>query len=216
MDIVSSLFHFLLHMDSYLVMWLKEFGNWTYLILFLIFFCESGIILIPFLPGESLLFALGGLALHHAFSLPLLFILLSTAGILGGFVNISLGYLIGEKFIHPQNQSKLALYIKQAHEFYEKNGAKTIILARFIPVIRTYVPFVAGIVKMNFIHFVIYNTIGAIIWVGGFLTIGYFFGNLPLVKEHLSLFIIIIIIISAIPVVSKIIRYRKNARAKST
>lgn len=191
---------FMLNLDIHLNELIQNYGIWTYAALFFIIFCETGLVVIPFLPGDSLIFAAGTFAALGSLNPILLFALLALAAILGDTLNYSIGRSIGSKLC-ANSQFKL---IKKEHldktkRFYEKHGGKTIILARFVPIIRTFAPFVAGIGEMNYLHFIIYNVIGGVLWVGIFTSLGFFFGNLPLVKNNFSIVIFAIVILSALP-----------------
>ena len=202
MELIHQFLHFILHLDEYLVTFVTMYGVWTYGILFLIIFCETGLVVTPFLPGDSLLFAAGALAAHSqdALNVHVLFILLVTASILGNTVNYMIGKFLGPKVFHSSNSWLLnKKYLEKAHRFYETYGGKTIIIARFIPIIRTFAPFVAGIGYMRTRQFLIYNAAGAVLWIGSLLYVSYLFGNLPFVKDHFSTIILAIIVISLLP-----------------
>ena len=209
MDMLHAFFNFILHIDQHMVSFLATYGTWTYILLFLIIFCETGLVVVPFLPGDSLLFATGALTANAAgaLNIHLLFILLVTASILGNSLNYLIGKFLGPKVFHSPNSIFLnKKYLEQAHQFYEKYGAKAIIIARFMPIIRSFAPFVAGIGYMNYRRFTAYNVIGALLWIGSLLYVSYFFGNLPFVKEHFSTIILAIIVISLLPPVIEILR----------
>lgn len=193
---------YILHIDTYLVSFVTTYGFWTYLLLFLIIFCETGLVITPFLPGDSLLFAAGGIAAAQAdaLNIQLLFLLLSLASILGNKLNYLIGRFVGPKIFQTKQSFLLnKKHLTETHAFYEKHGGKTIILARFIPIIRTFAPFVAGIGYMGLRKFSFYNILSAIIWIGSLLGAGYFFGSLPFVKEHFSLVLYTIVLISLCP-----------------
>jgi len=204
---IKTFIDFILHIDKYLIDLINLFGLWIYIILFLIIFCETGFVVTPFLPGDSLLFAAGTLAGIGSMNLYFLFIMFTTAAILGDSTNYFIGYKIGPKVF---NQEKSIFfnkeYLNKAEKFYEKHGDKAIFLSRFVPIIRTFAPFVAGIGKMNYFKFLLYNVLGGLTWVSLFLFGGYFFGNIPFVKENFSFFIIGIIVISFIPIIIEIIK----------
>lgn len=184
---------------------------WTYAILFAIIFCETGLVITPFLPGDSLLFAAGSFAAVGALNEMWLFWLLSLAAFLGDTVNYWIGAYIGPKVFHKEHVRFLNKeYLNRAHQFYEKYGGKTIIIARFVPIIRTFAPFVAGIGKMTYWRFISYNIFGGILWVASFVFAGYYFGNIPLVKNNFTFVIFAIIIISVIPAVVEYFRHRKK------
>lgn len=202
-----------LHLDLHLNHWISLFGPWIYLFLFFIIFCETGLVVTPFLPGDSLLFALGAMTTVEGSVLDftwLLFVLVA-AGILGDSVNYSIGRFVGPK-IFSQNTGRWLKksYLLKAQAFYEKYGARTVFLARFLPIIRTFAPFVAGIGQMRYATFIIYNIVGAVSWVGGFLMLGRFFGNMPTVKENFHLVIVGIIVVSFVPVVIELWRARSE------
>ncbi len=201
METLSHLLHYILHIDTYLLSFMNAYGVWTYIVLFILIFCETGLVITPILPGDSLLFAAGSIAANTAESLniQLLFALLLIAAILGNKVNYLIGKMIGPHLFNQRYPFLNQTYLKQAHQFYEKHGGKTLILGRFIPIIRTFAPFVAGMGQMNMRHFFIYNSISAFLWVGSLLGAGYFFGSLPLVKENFSIFIYGIIALSVLP-----------------
>ncbi|MBP7691197.1 MAG: DedA family protein [Anaerolineales bacterium] len=200
---------FILHMDTHLDVIVRSMGVWSYALLFLVIFVETGVVIMPFLPGDSLLFAAGSLAALGSFNVWVLFALLTAAAILGDTVNYWIGHYIGPRVFSTNSRFLKREYLDRTHAFYEKHGGKTIILARFIPIIRTFAPFVAGVGRMNYGHFVTYNVVGGIIWTALFTLGGYFFGNLPIVKENFSLVIMAIIAISVLPAVWEVIRSRK-------
>jgi len=199
-----------LHLDSHLNELILQYGAVTYIILFLVIFAETGLVITPFLPGDSLLFAAGTFAALGSFDVVVLSILLTVAAILGDTVNYWIGHYIGPKIFHKETKFIKKEYLVRTHNFYEKYGGKTIIFARFIPIIRTFAPFVAGIGAMTYSKFILYNVVGGIVWVALFVFSGYFFGNIPLVKNNFSLVIIVIIIISVLPGVIEFLRHRKK------
>lgn len=214
MESIAYFIDLFLHLDAHLHEMILAYGTWTYAILFLIIFCETGLVATPFLPGDSLLFAAGTFAGLDALNPHGLFVLLTTAGILGDTVNYWIGFRVGPKIFHRENVRFLnKKHLERAHAFYEKHGGKTIIIARFIPIIRTFAPLVAGIGRMTYPRFLSFNVIGAILWVGLFVYGGYFFGNLPVVRENFSLVIIAIVLLSITPPVIEYIRHRKKAIA---
>ena len=213
MEYIQYLIDFILHLDKHLAELVTQYGAWTYAILFLIIFCETGLVVTPFLPGDSLLFAIGALAANGSLDVFWVFILLSIAAILGDTVNYWVGYVIGPKVFHGESSWLLnRKHLERTHDFYEKYGGKTIILARFIPIIRTFAPFVAGIGRMNYGRFLIYNVVGGIVWIAIFTYAGYFFGNIPIVKRNFTLVIFAIIVISVIPAVIEYRQQRKKSR----
>ena len=213
MEFLSRLLDFVLHLDKHLSGLIQSYGLWTYLILFLIIFLETGLVVTPFLPGDSLLFAAGTFASAKALNVYWLFVLLSGAAILGDTANYWIGHFIGPRVFH-QEKSRFfkRKYLDRTHRFYEKYGAETIIIARFVPIIRTFAPFVAGIGRMSYWKFISYNVIGGIGWVALFVFGGYFFGNIPFVRRHFGLVIIAIIVISVIPAIVEVVRHWRESR----
>jgi len=201
MDFIALIIDFVLHLDKYLSVIIQDFGVWSYLILFIVIFIETGLVVTPFLPGDSLLFAAGAFAAAGAFNPVLLFVLLAVAAVLGDTANYWIGHSIGPKVFTGNVRFLKKEYLEKTQAFYEKHGGKTIFLARFIPIIRTFAPFVAGVGKMRYGYFISYNVIGGIVWTSLFIFAGYFFGNLPFVEENFSLVIIAIVIISVLPAV---------------
>jgi membrane-associated protein len=209
---LTTFIDIILHLDIHLQWVIETYDVWTYAILFLVIFCETGLIVTPFLPGDSLLFAAGAFAALGSLNLSLLFLIIFVAAVLGDFVNYSLGNYVGPK-IFKKEKSLLfnKNYLMKTEAFYEKHGPKTIIAARFMPIIRTFAPFVAGIGKMGWLKFVAYNIIGAVLWCVVFLLGGYFFGNIQIVKENFTLVIMVIIVLSFVPVVKELVmHYWKN------
>lgn len=200
----------ILHVDKYLGQIIHNYGFWTYLILFVIVFCETGLVITPFLPGDSLLFAAGSFAAIGVLNPLVLFTSLAIAAILGDTVNYWMGHYVGPRVFKENVRFLKREYLERTHKFYEKYGGKTIILARFIPIIRTFAPFVAGIGEMTYGKFISYNIIGGIAWVALFVYSGYFFGTLPIVKNNFSLVIIAIIILSVVPIVVELLKKRKK------
>ena len=212
MEIISELVDFILHLDVHLNTIIKNFGIWTYLLLFLIIFLETGVVVTPFLPGDSLLFAAGSFAALGSLNVFALFILLTLAAILGDTLNYWIGHFIGPRAFSGNTRFLKKEYLDRTHEFYEKYGGKTIILARFIPIIRTFAPFVAGIGAMDYPHFFFFNVIGAVLWVSIFTFGGYFFGNLPFVRDNFTIVIMVIILISVLPGVFEFLREKFKSR----
>ena len=199
-----------LHLDQHLQALVASHGAWIYLILFLIVFCETGLVVTPFLPGDSLLFVAGTVAAAGGMDIHLLVLLLIIAAVLGDAVNYGVGHYIGPRiFSHSESRWLNPKHLQRAHDFYEKYGGKTIIIARFVPIVRTYAPFVAGAASMTYSRFALYNVSGAVLWVTSLGYAGYFFGNLPVIKNNLTLVIIGIIILSILPGVIEILRHRK-------
>lgn len=200
MEILVRVIRIFLHLDQHLNIVIQNYGIWTYLIIFLIVFCETGLVIAPLLPGDSLLFAAGSFAGMGMLDVRLLFLLLSVAAILGDSVNYYIGRYMGPKVFQKGNSRIFKKeYLDKTHKFYEKYGGKTIILARFIPIVRTFAPFVAGVGNMSYGRFAVYNITGGIVWVGLFVFGGYYFGGLPIVKQNFSIVILAIIFISILP-----------------
>jgi membrane-associated protein len=209
MELINSLIEILLHLDRHLDLIIRNYGMWTYVIFFFIIFLETGFVVTPFLPGDSLLFAIGSFAALGSLDVRLSIFLLSIAAIAGDTVNYWIGNFIGPKVFSKKKSRFLNKeYLLRTHRFYEKYGGKTIVLARFIPIIRTFAPFVAGIGTMAYSRFIVYNIAGGIAWVVFFVLGGYFFGNIPFVKTNFSLVIFAIIFISILPGVIEFIRSR--------
>ncbi|MBR9704891.1 DedA family protein [Candidatus Pacearchaeota archaeon] len=205
---INKLISIFLHLDENLAAIIQTYGIWTYLILFLIIFLETGLVIAPFLPGDSLLFAAGAFASQGVLNIFTLCILLIFAAIIGDTVNYWIGNFIGPKVFKENSKLLKRKYLIKTQKFYEKYGGKTIILARFIPIIRTFAPFVAGIGKMQYKKFLAYNIIGAIIWVLLFALAGFYFGNIPLIKDNFEIAIIVIIFISILPPLIEFIRHK--------
>lgn len=215
---VVYLIDLVLHIDKHLTALSNSMGNWMYVILFAVVFCETGLIVTPFLPGDSLLFAVGALVAlpESGLSLPLMFVLLLVAAILGDAVNYRVGRSIGPKIFNSEKSWLLNKdHLLKAQRFYEKHGGKAIFLARFVPIVRTFAPFVAGAGKMNYFRFWMFNVSGAIVWVGLFLIGGYFFANFPFVKKNFSLVMLGIILLSVLPIAFEWWRDRKNSKAEA-
>jgi membrane-associated protein len=206
MEYIKLAFDFLLHIDRYLSVIIQDFGAWSYLILFVVIFIETGLVVTPFLPGDSLLFAAGAFAAVGAFNPVLLFALMAIAAVLGDTANYWIGHQLGPKVFSGEVRFLKKEYLDKTQAFYDKHGGKTIFLARFIPIIRTFAPFVAGVGKMRYGYFISYNIIGGIVWTGLCTFVGYFFGNLPVVKENFSLVIIAIVVISVLPAVWEVVK----------
>lgn len=212
MEILNYLIDLFLNLDDHLHELILEYGAYTYGILFSVIFAETGFVFTPFLPGDSLLFAAGTFAAKGSFDAHLLFLLLASAAILGDTVNYWIGHYIGLKIFDRFPKILKKEYLDRTHQFYERHGGKTIILARFVPIVRTFAPFVAGVGAMTYSKFLSYNVVGGIIWVGLFVYGGYFFGNLDFVKNNFSIVIITIILISMLPGLTEYLRHRKNAK----
>jgi membrane-associated protein len=215
MELIATFIDIFMHLDRHLGAVIQDYRSWTYLILFLIIFCETGLVVTPILPGDSLLFAAGALAapkgdnpdpVLNPFSL---FVILSVAAVLGDTVNYWAGSFMGPKVFHKENVRFLNReYLDRTHRFYEKHGGKTIIIARFMPIIRTFAPFVAGIGKMTYFRFISYNIVGGIVWIAVFVFGGYYFGNIPMVKRNFTLVILAIIFLSILPGIIGFVRHR--------
>ncbi|MDD2057182.1 DedA family protein [Pseudomonas sp. GD03860] len=205
----------ILHLDAYLDLLVNNYGGWIYAILFLVIFCETGLVVMPFLPGDSLLFIAGAVAAGGGMDPVLLGGLLMAAAILGDSTNYVIGRTAGERlFRNPNSKIFRRDYLQQTHEFYERHGGKTVTLARFLPILRTFAPFVAGIAKMHYPRFLGFSVAGTVLWVGGLVTLGYFFGNVPFIKQNLSLMIVAIIILSLVPMIIGLVRSRLHRTAK--
>lgn len=202
--------NFLLHIDTILSTIISTYGNLSYIILFAIIFAETGFVFTPFLPGDSLLFAAGAFAATGSFNISILILLLWLAAFLGDTANYYIGKFIGQKLIDSHKVNINQNYINRTQEFYKKHGGKTIFLARFIPIIRTFAPFIAGISKMNYAKFSLFNILGGLFWISMFTLSGYFFGNIPQVKENFSIVIVAIILISFIPILAEFLN-KKNS-----
>ena len=220
MGLFPDLLEIILHLDRHLLDLCTQYGAWVYAILFVIVFCETGLVVTPFLPGDSLLFAVGSLAAINALDLTLSIVLLITAAILGDTVNYWIGDYVGPKVFHQENSRFLNKeYLVRTHRFYEKHGGKTIIIARFLPIIRTFAPFVAGIGSMTYKRFLMFNVVGGALWVLLFVPAGYFFGSVPFVKNNFSLVILALVLIPGIPSVVEVVRMqvkRRRARSQSS
>ncbi|OCA54832.1 hypothetical protein CE143_16340 [Photorhabdus luminescens] len=211
-DFAKFIIDFILHIDIHLAELVARYGHWVYGILFLILFCETGLVITPFLPGDSLLFVAGALAAldSNDLNVHLMVVLMIIAAVIGDAVNYAIGRIFGERlFINPNSKIFRRSYLDKTHEFYEKHGGKAIILARFVPIIRTFAPFVAGMGKMSYRRFAAYNVIGALVWVLLFTYSGYIFGDMPMVQQNLKLLIVAIIFISILPGVIEIWRHRR-------
>lgn len=212
LQIIEGFIQFVLHMDKELPILVSTVGVWTYLVLFAVIFIETGIVIFPYLPGDSLLFAAGTIsAIQNAKLNPfLLYILLGSSAVLGDTANYWIGYLIGPKVFTTKSRWVKKEYLDRTHIFFEKHGGKTIFLARFVPIIRTFAPFVAGVGRMSYSYFISFNILGGFVWTGLFLGAGYFFGNIPLVKNNFSLVIIAIILISLVPAIWQAVKANKT------
>jgi len=211
MELITHYINIFLHLDHYLSSIIQQYGFWTHLILFCIIFCETGLVVTPFLPGDSLLFATGTFAARGELELTVVLALLSVAAIAGDTINYWFGFLAGPKMLERKKIRWVKKeYLDRTHQFYEKYGGGTIILARFIPIIRTFAPFVAGIGTMAYPRFLLYNIMGGTFWVVAMTLLGFFFGNIPIVKENFSFVIVVIIVISILPAVIEAFRQRRQ------
>ena len=203
-----------LHLDQYLDTIITQYGTWTYAILFVVIFVETGLVIFPFLPGDSLLFAAGTFAALGSLNIWFLVGLLMVAAVLGDTVNYAIGHYLGDRAYNIKWIKKE--YLEKTHAFFEKHGGKAIFLARFVPIVRTFAPFVAGIGKMSYGYFITYNFVGGITWVALFTYAGYFFGNIPFVRHNFEYVIVVIILISILPMVFEWLKARKEAKAEKT
>jgi len=212
MELLGQLFDLVLHLDRHLATFVQSHGGWIYFLLFMIVFAETGLVITPFLPGDSLLFVAGTLAAAGGMDVVLLMVVLITAAILGDTVNYWVGHLIGPRvFRRKESLFFKPQYLEYTHAFFERHGGKTIIIGRFLPIIRTFAPFVAGVGSMTYGRFLLYNIAGAVLWVVSLVLLGYLFGNLTVVKENLTLVIIGIIILSLVPGFVEYLRHRQRA-----
>ena len=218
MEVITYLIDLFLHLDKYLSEIIQNYGALTYALLFVVIFMETGLVVTPFLPGDSLLFAAGTFAspaLGSSLNIGILWVLLAAAAILGDTANYWIGHYIGPRAFSGEVRFLKKEYLDRTHAFYEKHGGKTIILARFVPIVRTFAPFVAGVGAMTYKHFISYNVIGGLLWVTIFTLGGYFFGNLPFVKDNFSLVVIAIIVISVLPAVYEVVKSRMHPSEKA-
>ena len=212
MEFLKNFIDVFLHLDKHIDTVIQTYGTWTYLLVFIIVFCETGLVVTPFLPGDSLLFVLGTFAAIGSLKVTWVLAILSIAAILGDTINYWVGHLLAPKifrqekirFIKPE-------YLQRTEKFYAKYGGKTIIIARFVPIIRTFAPFLAGVGTMSYRRFLSYNVIGGILWVGLFVLAGFFFGNIPVVKKNFTLVVYLIIFVSLLPGVIEFLRHRKES-----
>lgn len=213
MEHLTSLADLFLHLDEHLGELIAIVGPWTYVILFLIVFAETGLVVTPFLPGDSLLFVAGTLAGAGYLNIIIVYVSLLAAAIIGDTINYWVGHYIGPKVFTKENSRVFKKeYLEKTREFYEKYGGKTIILARFLPILRTFAPFVAGVGKMHYQTFIFYNVIGAFLWVTGFTFAGYFFGGLPFIQENFHYAVVVIIAVSLLPMAYEYIKYQRSLR----
>ena len=210
MELLKQLADVFLHLDTHLSQVIADYGTWTYLILFAIIFCETGLVVTPFLPGDSLLFAAGTFAALGALDIRLLIPLLIVAAIVGDTINYWVGAYIGPRAFEGNLRFLRKEHLDRTRAFYERHGGKTIILARFVPIVRTFAPFVAGVGTMSYPRFITYNVVGAVLWVGLLVLAGFFFGNIPMVRENFTMVILAIIAISVMPMVIEALRTRRR------
>lgn len=210
---MADFIDFFLHAERHLIWIIQNYGVWIYALLFAIIFCETGLVITPFLPGDSLLFAIGALAAQNLLDWKIILPLLLVAAIVGDSVNYAIGKWFGPKVFHYESSRFFKKeYLLKAHAFYEKYGGRAIILARFVPIVRTFAPFVAGIGAMNYAKFFLFNVAGALLWVGLFLGAGYFFGALPFVQKNMKVVILGIIIVSVLPIAWEFFKARSDSR----
>jgi membrane-associated protein len=214
MEFVQQFVDIFLHLDTHLARIIQDYGTWTYAILFLIIFCETGLVVLPLLPGDSLLFAAGTFAALGSLNPLLLLALLITAAILGDTVNYWIGKRIGPRAFSGKVRFLKKSHLDRTRDFYASHGGKTIIIARFLPIVRTFAPFVAGVGEMYYPRFLAYNVIGGVIWVTLFTMAGYWFGTIPTVKDNFGLVILVIILMSVLPVAYELIASRRRGRRK--
>lgn len=212
MDLILNLFNYLLHFDEHLRVLIDNYGTLSYAVLFLIIFAETGFVVTPFLPGDSLIFAAAAFSGIGLLNPLLLFVLLSVAAILGDSVNYAIGHAIGPRAFSGNVRFLKKEYLNHTHAFFKKYGGRAIILARFVPIVRTFAPFVAGVGAMTYGKFIMYNVVGGIVWVGLFTVLGYFFGNIPVVQEHFELVIIGIVFLSLLPPIIEYLRERGHKK----
>lgn len=212
MEFILQLVDIFIHLDEYLGEVIRTYGTWTYALLFLIIFMETGLVVTPFLPGDSLIFAAGAFSALGDLNVWFMFFLLSAAAVLGDTVNYWIGHTIGPRAFSGDIKFLKKEYLEKTHAFYEKHGGKTIIIARFVPIVRTFAPFVAGVGSMSYGKFISYNVIGGIAWVAIFTFMGFFFGNLPFVQNNFSFVVIAIILISVLPAVYEVLKDRMASK----
>jgi len=212
LELLQQLLDFILHIDQHLVAIVQTYQTWTYLVLFLIIFSETGFVVTPFLPGDSLLFAAGALLAkgETGLSLPLMALVLTLAAISGNTLNYYLGSYFGKKVFKPENKILKLEYYQKTQDFFSKHGAKAVIFSRFLPIFRTVAPFVAGVGHMPIVKYTLYNIVGGLSWIISFLALGYFFGNLPFVKQNFSLVVFSIIVVSVLPAIFAALKSAKK------
>jgi membrane-associated protein len=207
MELITDFIDVLMHLDRHLQAIFHAYGVWTYGILFLIIFCETGLVVTPILPGDSLLFAAGAIAAGGSLDVAWLFGILSVAAVAGDTVNYQIGLFLGPKALHKEKARVLKKeYLDRTHRFYDRYGGKTIVIARFVPIVRTFAPFLAGVGKMSYWRFAQYNVVGGLVWIATFVFGGYYFGSIPIVQRNFTLVILAIIVISVIPAAMEFLR----------
>ena len=210
MEFIIAALDVLLHLERYLDVWAVNYGVWMYAILFAIIFAETGLVVTPFLPGDSLLFAVGAIAARGVLSLPVIILLLAVAAVIGDTLNYSVGRYFGDHVLKRFSRIVKPEYVQKTHDFYEKHGSKMIVLARFVPIIRTLAPFVAGIATMRYREFALYNVIGGIFWISSMTLAGFAFGNLEFVRRNFSVVVLGIVILSVMPMIIEYVRIRRQ------
>ncbi|GAB1232335.1 DedA family protein [Ferrigenium sp. UT4] len=213
MELLSGLIDIVLHLDAHLLALVQEYGMWVYAILFFIIFAETGLVVAPFLPGDSLLFVIGALCGMGSLQLEVALPLLVLAAFMGDNTNYWIGRLLGLRLLNRASPRLIKPeHLEKTHAFYAKHGGKTVIFARFLPIIRTFAPFVAGIGTMDYRKYVMFSITGGVSWIGSLILAGFFFGNIPVIKENLTLMILVIVVISFIPAFVEFVRQRRNRR----
>ena len=216
MDLLTLIVDFILHVDVHLQELMNNYGLWVYGILFLIIFSETGLVVTPFLPGDSLLFAAGALTVGSAMDVNVLALLLIVAAVLGNITNYTIGHFFGAKlFNNPHSKIFRRDYLDKTHAFFDKHGGKTIIITRFLPIVRTFAPFVAGMGAMTYKRFMAFNIVGGILWVCSFVYAGYLFGNMPIVRQNFTLLVMGIIVFSILPIIIETVRHRLKRSAEA-
>ena len=215
MDLLTLIVDFILHVDVHLQELMNNYGLWVYGILFLIIFSETGLVVTPFLPGDSLLFAAGALTVGSAMDVNILALVLVSAAVLGNITNYTIGHFFGAKlFNNPDSKIFRRDYLDKTHAFFDQHGGKTIIITRFLPIVRTFAPFVAGMGAMTYKRFMVFNIVGGILWVCSFVYAGYLFGNMPIVRQNFTLLVMGIIVFSILPIVIETVRHRLKRSAE--
>ncbi|MCI0389129.1 MAG: DedA family protein [Acidobacteria bacterium] len=213
MELIKDFIDFILHLDTHLVELVSRYGTFSYAILFAIIFCETGLVVTPFLPGDSLLFAVGALSAKGALNVYTVALLLMLAAIIGDSTNYWIGYFAGPKVFRSESSRWLnRKHLERTSQFYERYGVKTVVIARFMPIVRTFAPFVAGIGRMYYPRFLFFSVLGSILWIGLFVTAGYLFGNIPVVKRNFTLVILVIIFLSILPALIEVARERRGRK----